>query len=348
MVGGLVGAVVAALVAAGLVLATDDDADLLQAEGPATTEAGSPVGVGQSLDIQGLLDKAQPSVVSIDTTTSQGGGAGSGFVYDAGEGFILTNAHVIAGADDISVTFFDGSATGAELVGAFPDDDVAMLRVEGVDALEAAELGSSAALQVGEDVVAIGNALGFGGKPTVTAGIVSAVNRDIEDFTGLIQTDAAINPGNSGGPLLNSRGQVVGINTAVIQGASNIGFALAIDNILPLIEELREGNGETTADTPTLGVSLQPLSGVDLPQQFLEEWGITEVAGLFVGEVNPGSGAEAAGLEQGDVIREVDGQVTDTLADLRAILRDHQVGDTVTIAYDRQGERSEVPVTLGD
>jgi putative serine protease PepD len=355
LVGGLVGAVVAALVAAGLVLVADDDPPAEEVGTTATTEAGgggTSMGVGESLDIQEILTKAQPSVVSINTSSGAGQGAGSGFVYDAAEGFILTNAHVIEGAEEISVTFFDGSAMGADLVGAFPDDDVAMLKVQGVDQLVAADLGSSDALQVGEDVVAIGNAYGLGGKPSVTTGIVSALNRSIPDEDGdylenLIQTDAAINPGNSGGPLVNSQGQVVGINTAKLIDASNIGFALAIDNILPLIEDLRDGNGEVTADTPTLGVQAQPLAGADIPPEALEQFGITEQAGLLIFQVTPGSGAEEAGLQVGDVIREVDGTVTDAIQDLQGLIRSKQIGDTITVAYDRMGEPNEVQVTLG-
>jgi S1-C subfamily serine protease len=216
----------------------------------------------------------------------------------------------------------------------------------------AADLGSSDALRVGEDVVAIGNALGLGGKPTVTTGIVSAVNRTISDGTStlanLIQTDAAINPGNSGGPLLNSQGQVVGINTAKIPDASNIGFALAIDNLLPLIEDLRDGEGDVTADTPFLGVATQPLAGADIPPEVLDQFGITEQAGLIVTGVTPDSGAEEAGIEAGDVIREVDGTVTDTNEQLGEAIRAKAIGDTVTVAFDRMGERQEADVTLGE
>jgi S1-C subfamily serine protease len=308
--------------------------------------------MGANSDIQDLLARVQPTVVQINTAASSGQqGAGSGFVYDA-EGLILTNAHVIEGADEISVTFFDGSASGAELVGSFPDEDVAMIRVEGMDGLEAAVLGSSDALEVGEDVVAIGNALGLGGQPTVTTGIVSALNRSIDDgvggvLTNLIQTDAAINPGNSGGPLLNAQGEVVGINTAKIPDASNIGFALSIDAIRPLIEDLRDGNGDITADTPFLGVSTLPLNSDDVPQALLDQFNITERRGLIISEVTPESGAEAAGLEPGDVIREVDGQEIDDNEALGEIIRSKEVGDTISVAYDRMGERAEVTVTLG-
>jgi S1-C subfamily serine protease len=226
-----------------------------------------------------------------------------------------------------------------------------MLRVVDVTDLVAADLGSSDALRVGEDVVAIGNALGLGGKPTVTTGIVSAVNRTISDgsstLANLIQTDAAINPGNSGGPLLNSQGDVVGINTAKIPDASNIGFALAIDNLLPLIEDLRDGNGEVTADTPFLGVSTLALAGADVPPELLDQFGITEQAGLIVSQVTPGSGADEAGLTEGDVIREVDGEVTDANEDLGEVIRSKAIGDAITVAFERMGERQEVEVTLG-
>lgn len=352
LVGGIVGAVVAALVASGLVLATDDDATA----GPTTTTTVLPPSVspGAELDIQQLLNATQPSVVSINTDSSAGQAAGTGFVIDSG-GLILTNAHVIAGADEISVTFFDGSAVGAELVGSFPENDLAMIRVEGQEDLRPATLGSSNALQVGEDVVAIGNALGLGGKPTVTSGIVSALDRSITGPTqdggtinldNLIQTDAAINPGNSGGPLLNAAGEVVGINTAVIPGASNIGFALAIDSLKPLIEDLRNGDGEVNPDQAVLGVTTIEASNPDLPPEFLEQFGITEAEGLIIQAVTPGSGADQAGLESGDVILVADGQTTDTNEALSEVIRSKAPGEVVSISYERAGEPAEVDATL--
>jgi serine protease Do len=139
---------------------------------------------------------------------------------------------------------------------------------------------------------------------------------------------------------------VVGINTAKLVDASNIGFALAIDNILPLIEDLREGNGDVTADTPTLGVSAQPLAGADLPPELMDQLGITEQAGLLVYQVTPGSSAEEAGIQQGDVIREADGQVTDTTQALQEVIRAKAIGDTLTITLDRMGQRQEAVATL--
>lgn len=352
LVGGIVGAVVAALVASGLVLATDEG----DSAGPATTTTALPPSVspGAALDIQQLLNTAQPSVVSINTDSTAGQAAGTGFILDA-EGLILTNSHVIAGADEISVTFFDGSAVGAELVGSFPENDLAMIRVEGEDDLRPATLGTSDGLRVGEDVVAIGNALGLGGKPTVTSGIVSAVDRTISgptqdggtiDLDNLIQTDAAINPGNSGGPLLNAAGEVVGINTAVIPGATNIGFALAIDSLKPLIEDLRNGDGELNPDQAILGVTTIEANSPDLPPEVLEQFGITRPEGLIIQTVTPGSGADEAGLQIGDVILVADGQTTDTNDALGEVVRAKSPGDVVSISYERRGEPAEVEATL--
>jgi S1-C subfamily serine protease len=276
-------------------------------------------------------------------------GAGTGFVIDE-EGLILTNAHVILGADEISVTFFDGSVLGAELVGSFPGEDVAMIRVEGRDDLRAAVLRQSSDLDVGDDVVAIGNALNLGGQPSVTTGIVSALDRSIRapgiSLDNLIQTDAAINPGNSGGPLFNSAGEVVGINTAKIPDASNIGFALSIDSVKPLIEDLRAGNGEINPDQAFLGVSVTPVDSPDLPPELLEEYGITSMEGVIVTAVTPDSGAANAGLAEGDVLLEIANQTIDSDAALAEVVRAQQPGDVVTVVYERRGERAEADVTL--
>lgn len=357
LVGGIVGAVVAALIASGLVLVTSDEDVEAVGPGSTTTAAGPSVAPGERLDIQQILEAAEPSVVAINTGfNAQPGatGAGTGFVIDE-TGLIVTNAHVIEGADEISVTFFDGSAIGAELVGSFPGEDVAMVRVEGKEDLRAAVLGSSDDLRVGEDVVAIGNALGLGGKPTVTTGIVSAKDRSISGDTedggtialdNLIQTDAAINPGNSGGPLLNAAGEVVGINTAVIPGAANIGFALAIDSLKPLIEDLRDGDGEVNPEQAVLGTSTVEVTSPDIPPELLEQFGVTGMEGLLVSEVLPDSGAEEAGLEPGDVILEADGQTTDTNEVLSEVVRAKAPGDVVSISFERRGEADVIDATL--
>ena len=201
---------------------------------------------GEALDVAGVLARVEPSVVSIETTVVQrrgrfaaeGQGAGTGIVLDAG-GEILTNAHVVDGASSITVTVpGDDRPRAAELVASDPSRDLALLRVADTDGLVAAPLGSSADVAVGDDVVAIGNALALEGGLTVTSGIVSALDRSIETeagtLEGLLQTDAAISSGNSGGPLVNSAGEVIGINTAVATSgggvsASNIGFVIPVD-----------------------------------------------------------------------------------------------------------------------
>src|SRR5690606_13618592 len=241
--GAVAGAVVSALVATGVVVAMDDD-DPEPQRGPSATPI---VDADGGLDIQAILAKVRPSVVAIETTatTSRGvfEGAGSGIILSE-DGLVLTNAHVISSLRGITVVLPDGSREEATLVGASPDDDLAVIQVD-ADDLVPAELGSSDDLAVGEPVIAIGNALNLGADPTVTQGIVSAKDRALEAegirLTGLIQTDAAINPGNSGGPLVNAAGQVVGINTAIVADAQNLGFAIAIDEALAVIEDLREG-----------------------------------------------------------------------------------------------------------
>ena len=238
-----VAAVVGALVGAGSYAVVervrDNDAGAIvrgtgraasQPPGPNVSLAGKP------LDIQGVLDKVQPSVVAIRVESAGSRGAGTGMILTA-DGEVLTNNHVVEGATKIEVTLNGESAPRpADLLGAEPDADLALLRIRGASGLPPAELGSSAAARVGDDVVAIGNALALPGGPTVTEGIVSAKDRTLaeEGLDGLIQTDAAINPGNSGGPLVNAAGEVIGIVTAILgtpekSAFSGIAFAVPIE-----------------------------------------------------------------------------------------------------------------------
>ena len=278
LIGALVGAVVAALVAAAVVVVNDGSDE-------ATPSATS--SVAGELDIQRLLDAAEPSVVAIKSSATEG----SGFVLSA-DGLIVTNDHVIAGSTELDVVFVDGSTEKAELVGSFPDEDVAIIRVRDRDDLVPAQLGSSNALEVGDPVVAIGNALGLGVEPSVTLGIVSAKERSIETEAGLrehlIQTDAAINPGNSGGPLVNSRGEVVGINTANVPGAQNIGFALAIDAVKGLIKEIRAGRGEINENTAFLGIESLAVDDPAVLPSLLDTYEVERDSGAFVLEITPG------------------------------------------------------------
>jgi putative serine protease PepD len=313
--------------------------------------SGPSGGTARRLDIQTILRVAQPSVVSITTGSADSifGGAGSGVVISE-DGLILTNAHVIAGSGGrINVRFHDGVEAVATLVGASSSDDIALLQAER-NGLTPATLGSSANLRVGDDVVAIGNALALGDDPSVTSGIVSAKNRSISDGTisldNLIQTDAAINPGNSGGPLVNADGEVVGINTAIIDGAQSVGFALAIDQVEALIPELEAGGGDVNPDAAVLGVVTRSVDDT-LTDDLREQFGITASAGALVTEVDGESAAADAGLLEGDVVVEADGQVVRTSEELVGIVRARERGDEITVTVEREGRRRSFDVTLG-
>lgn len=347
----VVAAVVSSMVTAAMFLAFDDDR-LDTASGPSsgspTTALGNPP--PGALDIQALLTKAQPSVVSIHVGQDDAGvfgAAGSGVIVDE-EGAVLTNAHVIQGETDLEVTLFDGSRLDAELVGSLPDNDVALIRIKEPQQLVPAELGSAEAARVGDPVVAIGNALNLGGPPSVTQGIVSAKDRTIPVPGGrlehLVQTDAAINPGNSGGPLLNAAGQVIGINTAIISDAQNIGFAISIDEIKPLLEQLKSGRGTVTPDTAFLGVSTEAVD--DLNPEVAREYGVEGDRGAFVTDVVRGSAADEAGLRPGDLITKVDGTTIEQPADVGSIVRSKQPGDEITIEYRRAGSTRTTTATL--
>jgi putative serine protease PepD len=339
-----VGALVASGVSAAIVSSDDDDP---VASRPAIT---TPDG---AMDIRGILARVQESVVTIEVSVDgQGGlfqeGAGTGVVLSA-DGLVLTNAHVISGSDGITVRTFEGAEYDAGLVGSEPSSDLAVIQVEGADDLVPAEMGVSENLLVGEPVIAIGNALNLGGQPSVTTGIVSAVNRTIDDgnvrLSDLIQTDAAINPGNSGGPLVDASGAVIGINTAIVENSQNVGFAIAIDVTKPIVEDIQDGGGEITPDTPRLGVTTQPLDAVE--DAVREQLDIQAEEGAFVINVAPGSGADAAGIEQGDVILEVDGEEITSNERLGEIVRDHEPGDSIEILIERGGEEQTVTAEVG-
>jgi putative serine protease PepD len=299
--------------------------------------------ITQTGDVQAILAKVQPGVVYVHTQASRGGrffptqGAGTGVVL-TGSGEVLTNAHVVAGATSIKINLAgESQARDATLVAADTANDLALLKINGASNLKTVELGNSGDLRVGDDVVAIGNALDLRGGFTVTRGIVSALDRSIgaEDgltLNGLIQTDAAINPGNSGGPLVNAGGQVIGINTAVDGQGQNIGFAIAIDKAKPIVERLR--SGQSTGITPRgyLGVSSQ---------------GVIGTPGATVVDVGPGTPAAAAGLAVGDVIVAMDNQQIADPDGLSSAISGKKPGDRVTVAYQRGGTRRTAQVTLG-
>ncbi|HSS09963.1 MAG TPA: trypsin-like peptidase domain-containing protein, partial [Acidimicrobiales bacterium] len=254
----------------------------------------------------------------------------------------------ITGATSIKVTLFnETNPRTATLLGGDQTDDVALLKIQNASGLATVTLGDSSKLQVGDDVVAIGNALNLPGGPTVTTGIISAKDRNLQDPTlpqDLIQTDAAINPGNSGGPLVSADGQVVGMNTLVIQqansqeAAQNLGFAIPVNNVKPLLDDLHRGVRKAQA---YLGVTVTTLTP-DLAQRF----GITADHGAIIAD-QPSGPAAAAGLQQADVIVNFDGTDISSDAALVSLIRAHHPGDKVTLTYVRGHSTHTATVTLG-
>ena len=267
---------------------------------------------------------------------------GSGFVINAEEGIIVTNNHVIDGADDIEVNFADGSKLKAELVGADAKTDLAVLKVEPIKALTEVPLGDSDTMRIGDWVMAIGNPFGLGG--TVTVGIISARGRDINSgpYDNFIQTDAAINRGNSGGPLFNMYGEVIGINTAIISptgGSIGIGFAVPTELALNVISQLREF-GETRRGW--LGVRIQPVT-----DDIAESLGMDDAKGALVAGVIRGGPVDDGSIEAGDVIIRFDGKEVDEMRDLPRVVAESPVGKAVDVVVIRKGEEQTVKVTLG-
>jgi S1-C subfamily serine protease len=277
-------------------------------------------------------------------------GAGSGVVLDR-LGNVLTNNHVVRDALRVEVTLHDGSSYPATVVGRDPLSDLAVLKVDApADKLTPAALGDSNALKVGQLAIAIGNPLGF--NRTLTLGVVSGLGRPIPGasrrlMTGMIQTDAALNPGNSGGPLLNTRGEVVGINTAIERDQPGVGFAVPIDRARRSMPEMMAGRA---VRHPWLGIS-----GVDLSSFLADELGLKAQRGVLIQQTVPNGPAAQAGLRaaegspaSGDVIMAIDGQPIEGVADLVAYADARQVGDRVTLRVQRAGEELDLPLTLGD
>jgi S1-C subfamily serine protease len=283
-------------------------------------------------------------------------GVGSGIIYD-NQGHILTNAHVVDGAQSLLVSLPDGRSFKAKLIGSDPQTDLAVIQISGSN-LPVTQLGDSTQLQVGDWVVAIGNALGLPGGPTVTAGVVSALGRTIQEpgssqgsgagpfLFDLIQTDAAINPGNSGGPLVNLDGQVVGINTlaagtADVSGvqAEGIGFAISISTAKPIADQL-VATGKVIHSYMGIGyVPLNPAIAAQL--------GTNATQGAVIVQVVPGSPAADAGLQTQDVITEINGTALTGESTLAQIVQSHKPGDTLDLTVVRGSQTLQVKITLG-
>jgi serine protease Do len=320
-----------------------------------------------------LVDELLPTVVNISTTQAvepgrgteefeeffrefferRGGGGeppprhrqnslGSGFIIDK-TGYIVTNHHVIAEADEISVRLADDTTLEATIVGSDEKTDLALLKVESGTPLPAAKWGRSEETRIGDWVIAIGNPLGLGG--TVTAGIVSALQRDINagPYDDFIQTDAAINKGNSGGPMFNLKGEVIGINSAIFSpsgGSIGIGFAIPSALAENIVEQLRDHG---TVRRGWLGVRIQHVT-----DELAEGLRLDEASGALVASVSPGGPAEAAGVQQGDVIVEFNGRPVPKYRNLSRMVAETAVGRKVAVVVWRKGKAVELTVTLGE
>lgn len=351
VVAALVAAIVSAAVTAGLVgwlsgLEGNQAAAAEQAQ-DATGEQAAPAPVAdiisaQGTDVVAVSEAVSPSVVNIDVANAQGQGSGSGVIIRA-DGHILTNNHVVDGAAQVEVTLPNGAQLEAEVVGTDPSSDLAVLKVDS-DADLPVPAFAERAPRTGEAAIAVGSPFGLEG--TVTAGVVSALNRSLPGqqapLVDMIQTDAAINPGNSGGALANGDGEIIGINTAILSPTGSndgIGFAIPIVTALPVAEQLIE---QGFVEHAQLGVQ-----GQDVDPAVAELYGLAADEGALIVEVVPGSAADDAGMQRGDIVTALDGEAVDSMATLAGRVRAHEPGNSVEIAIVRDDDEQTLTVTLG-
>ena len=286
--------------------------------------------------VTGAVDLVAPAVVKVDT----GRGGGTGFIF-APDGLVLTNAHVVHDAKRLMVMLPDGRSCDASLIGADADTDLAVLKISARD-LHVLALGDARRLKPGQIVVAIGNPFGF--QHTVTAGVVSATGRSLRAstgrlMTGLIQTDAALNPGNSGGPLVNTRGEVIGINTAVIVPAQGISFAVSADTARLVVPQLlRDGHVKRSY----LGIAAQD---VPLPRLLVRHYHLPAATGVLVTEVTKSSPAERAGVRDGDLLVAFGGAAVERTDDLHRLLTGERVGEAVPLQLLRGTDLVKVAIS---
>jgi serine protease Do len=355
MVGGLISYAIAPAV---LGNGGDREGIPQQQEGasPPIQQEQPPVQFGENSPVVTIAEKVGPAVVGI--TNMQGSNffsqpianSGSGFIINGEKGYIVTNNHVVAGAQKLIVSLTEDEQYSAEIVGQDPRTDLAVIKINAKKSLPQVTLGDSNKIQVGETVVAIGNPLGREFARSVTVGVVSALNRQItipisqggpEITLNLIQTDAAINPGNSGGPLVNMRGEVIGINSVKIAltGVEGMGFSIPMADARPIIEQIIEK-----------GYVSRPFIGIynfrEITEEMSQWYDIPR--GIFIGGVVPGSPAAKVGIKPEDIIVELAGERIASSADLNTVLSKHKVGDKVSISVVRDGKRREFNLTLGE
>ena len=315
---------------------------LQELSGSASVSGVSSIAYGNELTVPQIIAKARPSVVAISTVSGWSTGTGSGVIMTE-DGTIMTNAHVVSGAQSITVRVMDGTEYEATLLGMDEKTDLAVIKIDATG-LTPAEFGDSSSIMQGEIAVAIGNPLGLAFEGSVTQGIISAVSREIEvdgRTMTYIQTDAAINPGNSGGALVNGSGQVIGINSVKVSSSDveGLGFAIPISVALPIAEQLTT-YGYVTG-RPSIGIG-----GEDVTDYMVYYYRIPR--GVLVGLVTPDSGAEAGGVEVGDVIVGLNGVSVSSMDELTNEKDKFSPGDTVTLTVYRSGEYVELDVVLGE
>lgn len=360
LIGGLIGAVLGTSMTLAVVRAVPGF--VVDVAPQVTSPTVETAGDGDLTVVQAVAEAVTPSVVRVDiieTATDPASpgelgqrqtGNGSGVIYRS-DGYILTNAHVVDGADALRVKLANGDELDATVVGVDPLTDLAVLKVDR-SGLPAIRVRTGPPVRVGEVAVAIGSP--FGLDATVTAGVVSAVNRDLSVPAGqdrdvgflipnVVQTDAAINPGNSGGALVDAQGRLIGINTAILTGtggSQGVGFAISAEEAVTAADEL--------IDRGRVQRAYLGIAGVDLTRQVAEEFGLEVEGGAVIDRVEPGTAADDAGLQAGDIIIELDGEPLDSMSDLAVDIRRRDPGERITLTVVRDGRRLELEVTLGE
>ena len=317
-------------------------------------------------NVPDMVEDLEPAIVGVSNIQTSFGfseddveesGTGSGVIFkkDGGKAYIITNNHVVEGASKVTISLYNGKTADAKIIGSDALTDLAVLEISSKGVDKVASFGDSAKLRAGEKVIAIGNPLGLQFSRTVTEGIISGVNRTIEVSTSegnwdmnVLQTDAAINPGNSGGPLINSSGQVIGINSLKISqsGVESLGFAIPSNDVQPIVDELLE---KGKVERPFLGVQMIDMQQV--PEQYQQNtlglFGDQLNKGVYVDKVSPKSPAADAGMKAGDVITKMNGKNVETTSDLRKILyTEAKAGDTVTFEVLRNGKQTTMKAKL--
>lgn len=300
--------------------------------------------------IVGAVEKVSKSVVNIASVRMVQDqlfrvfpveGVGSGIIVDS-KGFILTNNHVVDDAQRLRITLKDGNVFNGVAIGTDEVTDLAVIKVDSKEALPFAQLGNSDQLKIGQIVIAIGNPFGLAGGPTVTAGIVSALNRSLQFESGaleLIQTDAAINPGNSGGPLANTNGEVIGVNTAKMPYAQGIGFAVPVNTARIIMNDLIESGRITKR--PWIGIA-----AIKITRQLAQYYRLPTNEGVLIGQVEPQSPADYADLRKGDIIESIDGKKITEPSEMSSNILKRSINEKITMTINRYGRQFDCRLQL--